>query len=117
MGFHLDKGLERIISRILFGADGFIHRVCTPGHGKPGKSWNLRISFSRPEKSWNFMVGHGKSWKIRIDLFSLYVLFSHLRLRDVLKPVKGIISPFAFLKLFGHMHVQKTTFGRNCSLE
>ena len=36
------------------------------GHGKPGKSWNLRILFSRPGKSWNFMVGHGKSWKIII---------------------------------------------------
>ena len=24
------------------------------GHGKPGKTWNLRISFSRPGKSWNF---------------------------------------------------------------
>ena len=22
------------------------------GHGKPGKSWNLRILFSRPGKSW-----------------------------------------------------------------
>ena len=28
-------------------------RVCT-GHGKPGKSWNLRISFSRPGRSWDF---------------------------------------------------------------
>ena len=27
------------------------------GHGKPGKSWNLRISFSRPGNSWNFIVG------------------------------------------------------------
>ena len=25
-------------------------------------SWNFRISFSRPGKSWN--VGHGKSWKM-----------------------------------------------------
>ena len=38
------------------------HRVHT-GHGKPGKSWNLIISFSRPGKSWNLGVGHGKSWK------------------------------------------------------
>ena len=30
----------------------------------PGKSWNLRISVSRPRKSWNLIVGHGKSWKI-----------------------------------------------------
>ena len=34
------------------------------GHGKPGKSWNLIISFSRPGKSWNLDLGHGKSWKI-----------------------------------------------------
>ena len=33
-----------------------IHRVRT-GHGKPGKSWNLRISFSRPGKSWNLIAG------------------------------------------------------------
>ena len=31
------------------------------GHGKPGKSWNLRISFSRPGKSWHLIVGPGKS--------------------------------------------------------
>ena len=48
---------------------GKIKMTLTPfrvrtGHGKPGKSWNLRISFSRPGKSWNFMVSHGKSWKI-----------------------------------------------------
>ena len=34
------------------------------GHGKLGKSWNFRISFSRPGKSWNLGVGHGKSWKM-----------------------------------------------------
>ena len=34
------------------------------GHGKPGKSWNLTISYSKPGKSWNLIVGHGKSWKI-----------------------------------------------------
>ena len=38
-------------------------QVCT-GYGKPGKSWNLRISCCRPEKSWNLLVGHGKWWKI-----------------------------------------------------
>ena len=27
------------------------------GHGKPGKSWNLNISFSRPGKAWNLIVG------------------------------------------------------------
>ena len=34
------------------------------GYGKPGKSWNFRISFSRLGKSWNLGVGHGKSWKM-----------------------------------------------------
>ena len=34
------------------------------GHGKPGKSWNFRISFSRLGKSWNLSVGHGKSRKM-----------------------------------------------------
>ena len=35
----------------------FSIRVRT-GHGKSGKSWNARISFSgRPEKSWNFYFG------------------------------------------------------------
>ena len=39
------------------------------GHGKPGKSWNFMISFSRPGKSWNLGVGQGKSCKmILIDL-------------------------------------------------
>ena len=39
-----------------------LSRVRT-GHGKPGKSWNFRISFSRPGNSCNLSVGHGKSWK------------------------------------------------------
>ena len=36
------------------------------GHRKPGKSWNLRISFSRPGKSWSLIVSPGKSWKIKV---------------------------------------------------
>ena len=48
---HGDDGIEKnIISRnkpVLIGAEKA--RVRT-GHGKPGKSWNLRISFSRPGK-------------------------------------------------------------------
>ena len=31
------------------------------GHGKPGKSRNLQISFSRPGKAGNLIFGHGKS--------------------------------------------------------
>ena len=41
----------------------YAHRVRT-GHGNPGKSWNLIISFSRPGKSWNLgwvMESHGIS--------------------------------------------------------
>ena len=34
------------------------------GHWKPGKSLNSRISFSRPGKSWNLIVGLGKSFKV-----------------------------------------------------
>ena len=41
-----------------------LHNRVRTGHGKPGKSWNLLISFSRPGKSWKLGVGHGKSWKI-----------------------------------------------------
>ena len=32
--------------------------------GKPRKSWNLSISVSRLGKSWNLIIGQGKSWKI-----------------------------------------------------
>ena len=45
-------------------------RVCTC-HGKPGKSWNLSISFSRPGKSWNLIVGPWRSWKIEVLFDSL----------------------------------------------
>ena len=33
------------------------------GHGKPGKSWKFRISFSTPRKSWKMMLikGNGKN--------------------------------------------------------
>ena len=40
-------------------------RTC---HGKPGKSWNLRISFSRPGNSWDLIFSPLiKSWKITPD--------------------------------------------------
>ena len=44
-------------------------RLCT-GDGKPEKSWNLTISFSRSGKSWNLRVGPGKSWKMTENDFS-----------------------------------------------
>ena len=48
-----------------------------------------------------------------IDIFSLYVLFSHFRPRDVLM---GIFL-LSFHKLCVHLHVHKTTLERNYSLE
>jgi len=31
--------------------------------GKPGKSWNSIVAFSRTEKSWKKAAGPGKFWK------------------------------------------------------
>ena len=39
-----------------------IYRVRT-GPGKPGKSWNIIMSFSRSGKSWKKATGPGKFWK------------------------------------------------------
>ena len=33
------------------------------GPGKPGKSWNLTVAFSRTGKSWKKAAGPGKFWK------------------------------------------------------
>ena len=38
------------------------NRVRT-GPGKPGKSWNFVVAFSRTGKSWKKVTGPGKSWK------------------------------------------------------
>ena len=38
------------------------HRVRT-GPGKPGKSWNFIMAFSRTGKSWKKATGPGKFWK------------------------------------------------------
>ena len=35
----------------------YVQKRVRRGHGKPGKSWNLRLSFSRPGKSCNSIVG------------------------------------------------------------
>ena len=45
-----------------FNFDSSTCRVPT-GHGNPWKSWNFTISFSRPGKSWNVNMDHGKAWK------------------------------------------------------
>jgi len=42
--------------------DHHIYRVCT-GPGKPGKSWNVVVAFSRTGKSWKKASGPGKVWK------------------------------------------------------
>ena len=39
-----------------------MHRVRT-GSGKPGKSWNFIMAFSRTGKSWKNGTGTGKFWK------------------------------------------------------
>jgi len=39
-----------------------IYRVHT-GPGKPGKSWNFIVAFSRNGKSWKRATGPGKFWK------------------------------------------------------
>ena len=33
------------------------------GPGKPGKSWNFIMAFSRTGKSWKNVTGCGKFWK------------------------------------------------------
>ena len=39
-----------------------LDRVRT-GPGKPGKSWNFVMEFSRTGKSWKKVTDPGKSWK------------------------------------------------------
>ena len=39
-----------------------IYRVRT-GPGKPGKSWNFVVAFSRTGKSWKKVTGPGTFWK------------------------------------------------------
>ena len=39
-----------------------VHRVRT-GPGKPGKSWNFILVFSRTGKFWKNATGPGKFWK------------------------------------------------------
>jgi len=40
----------------------YVYRVCM-GPGKPGKSWNFIVTFSRTGKSWKRATGPGKFWK------------------------------------------------------
>ena len=44
-----------------------IYRVRT-GPGKPGKSWNFKMAFSRTGKSWKKASGPEKFWKsVKLD--------------------------------------------------
>ena len=45
-----------------FCSNTFICRVRT-GPGKPGKSWNFILAFSRTGRSWKKATGPGKFWK------------------------------------------------------
>ena len=45
-----------------FDIKSSLHRVRT-GPGKPGKSWNFVMAFSRSGKSWKKATGPGKFWK------------------------------------------------------
>ena len=47
------------------------------GHGKPGKSWNFRISFYRPEKASNLIVGHAGFEEVMENLESHGILEFH----------------------------------------
>ena len=63
-GYLLKRQFFLALSRskwLLWTAKNRVHT----GYGKPGKSWNLRISFSRPGKSWNVIVGTWESWKMK----------------------------------------------------
>ena len=51
---------------VLFHGISISYDRVRTGPGNPGKSWNLRKSFSRPGKSWNSDAGPGKSWKYEL---------------------------------------------------
>ena len=61
-----------------------LYRVCT-GHGNPGKSWNWRISFSRPGKSINLIVGPWKSWKMKVVFGRLITADGNITVQEKLK--------------------------------
>ena len=42
---------------ILPSSIGYKYSKVPTGNGKPGKSWNVRILFSRPGKAWNLIFG------------------------------------------------------------
>ena len=46
------------------------------GHGKPGKSWNFRISFPRPGKSWKLCLCPEKLWENILMKFIVQDIFN-----------------------------------------
>ena len=65
----------------MFALREFSYRART-GHGNPGKSWNLKIPFSRHGKSWKLvhcLQGPGKSWNLFLDAFS----YTHVSLKNL----------------------------------
>ena len=58
------------------------------GHGKPGKSWKVKISKIQAWKTWEISVGHEKSWKSRflLDQWIILFQFSSLTFSSFLGP-------------------------------
>ena len=83
-----------------------IHRLISANGKKVEAKYTRKIRRPRGAYPWIFRA-------LVIDLFSLYILFSHFRPRDTLM---GICLLF-FHWLCVHLHVHKTTFERNYSLE
>ena len=55
--------LQIIIDTFMAENYRYTKRRVRTGPGKPGKSWNIIMSFSRSGKSWKKATGPGKFWK------------------------------------------------------
>ena len=63
LSWHVDQHLsQQWVRGNLFFTDRPLSRVCTDP-GKPGKSWNFIMAFSRTGESWKKATGPGKFWK------------------------------------------------------
>ena len=54
------------------------------GPGKPGKSWNFIMAFSRTVKSWKKATGPGKFWKF-VKLKQKYEVYGTRTVRNTIK--------------------------------
>ena len=66
---HLPCSNEKIMYQHVFTAVWKAIPLLEQGSYRSWKTWkvlNLSISFSRPGKSWNLIVGLGRSWKIKV---------------------------------------------------